>query len=829
MAVSAAPVQSGAKGEAGATAPAAPARWRDAWQIPTLAVAGLALAGGLAATLMSAPKPDVSGDLTRAVHQVEAREYVGALETLNTRVLGHVNKRALTPDQEREFFLTRARALAMGQKDAGLDRDENNEAIIAEYSEAQRRGAGLDDRDHYLLGHAYASLGRLDEACEQMERLSREARPMRVELLRRLVESSMRPPMNEPRALDLLAQMSADPDATDTDRLWALARQTNLLVRQEYAPEAIDRAVRTILKARNPEPEALAEAYVELGAAYFAIDDAVSAREKLEQSSRLLRDEGPLMARVNLILARIEHRMGRLEAAKDRFAAVVQSYSFSEDFPAALLGLAEVTAQRANLESQPQDEALEKYEQLIGLINGGVRHPDAGRDRVAESILGRFTEQFAKEDFATALRYAETGERLFGKDDPPADLVGGLAHVHRKLAEEVLAQAGNAAGSVADLDPAAQRVARAHFVRAGSYSRSYAHQMVEIDRKAEADALWAAADDFDRAGDLDDSIAAFRQFAADFPSDTRQPQARFRLAQAFQARGDLELAAKEYRGIIEDRDASPGGTGVLADACFVPLARTLLMDGEPGNDADAERYLASVLGGTVGSSETAAYRDALLETGDHSYRMGRHEAAIAAYEEYVQRLEQPGPGAGAEGLDEVRYKLADSYRLSSAEMARTLASALPDAEAKALEVARRERLTRAMGLFDRARAGLENRARRTALQDVYLRNAHFYMADCAFDLRDFDAAIRLYDAAKDRYSRSPASLVAMAQIVNALLAQGETEKARTANDRAKRFFNSLPESVWDDPALPMTRAGWERWLRSQESLGTVAGANAPSE
>lgn len=811
-----------APNEARPPAPGTPAqapRWKDVWQLPVLGLGSIALIAGLVVTIRSAPKPDIGAEVKRASRQVEAKEYGPALDTLNKRVLPYVNRRTLNADQEREFFLLRARALAMGQKDAGIDRADNNNAIVAEYAEAQRRNAELDDRDHYLLGLCYASLGKLDEASRELGLISPAGKSLRTELLRRLIDLTLAAGTQDSRALDLLAEMTADPDATDTDRLWALARQARLLVKQGYVAEAIDKSVRAILKARDPDRSALAEAYIELGAAYLANDAADEAKDKLELAARLLSHESPLMARIGLMLGKIEHHDGALDAARDQYLNVVDNYTFSDDAPEALLGLAEVLAQKANLDSQPQDEAVERYTQLVTMLLEGAKNPGATPDRVGDSLLGRFAEQVAKGDNATAERYAALGEKLFGIDKGPPELLRALALVHRKLAEEILARAGGDGVSLLALDPADQREARMHLVRAGGYSRSYARRVVESDPQAQAGAIWDAAEDFDRAGDLDDAATTFREFATQFPSDKRQPLARFRLAQSFQARGDLDQAAREYRAIIGDRDAQPNPTGALADQCFVPLAQTLLMDGNPSNDPDAEQLLHAVLNGAVGSSEAPAYREALLAMGDYSYKAGLYEQAITAYDEYLQRL-----GPAAAGTEETQYKLGDAYRMSATEMAKTLATSLPEEEAKTLDLARRERLSRAMNCFDRAIAALQSSQHRSAIQDLYLRNASFYLADCAFDLKDYETAIRLYDAAKDRYAGSPASLVAMTQIVSALLAQGQTEKARTANDRAIRFFNSLPESAWDDPALPMTRQGWERWLKSQEMLGTYAKA-----
>jgi tetratricopeptide (TPR) repeat protein len=115
---------------------------------------------------------------------------------------------------------------------------------------------------------------------------------------------------------------------------------------------------------------------------------------------------------------------------------------------------------------------------------------------------------------------------------------------------------------------------------------------------------------------------------------------------------------------------------------------------------------------------------------------------------------------------------------------------------------------------------------------VRLRNASFYLGDCAFDLADYETAIRQYDAAREKYPKDPASLVAMIQIVNAYVEQGDLKRARTANDRAKRFYESLPESAWTDPNLPIGQAEWQRWLDAMGRLMPAAAGvegGAPAE
>lgn len=371
-------------------------------------------------------------------------------------------------------------------------------------------------------------------------------------------------------------------------------------------------------------------------------------------------------------------------------------------------------------------------------------------------------------------------------------------------------------GSVAK-DPSRQ--AQKHLIYAGRYFRRHANKAILSDTAAYADSLWAAADAFDRSGNQEDSIAAFQDYVSAFAGDARQPEARFRLAQAYQARGDLEQAAKLYRELIEQRgEAARGaGAGMFADASYVPLAQTILLDNDPANDAQAESLLNEVAGGTLGGTDGANFRGALIELGRYYYQARNFERGIERLEELAERF------PGDPQIEATRYKLADSYRLSADQIEERLAQAMPDQERRTLETRRVERLTRAEKLFEQVRDSLEGRpaGRRSDLEQLELRNSYFYLGDCAFDLKAYDRAIRHYDAARDRYAKDPASLVAMVQIVSAYLEQGDIKRAIAANERAKRFFEGLPESAWDDPSLPMTRRDWERWLDATSRLAEI--------
>jgi tetratricopeptide (TPR) repeat protein len=137
-----------------------------------------------------------------------------------------------------------------------------------------------------------------------------------------------------------------------------------------------------------------------------------------------------------------------------------------------------------------------------------------------------------------------------------------------------------------------------------------------------------------------------------------------------------------------------------------------------------------------------------------------------------------------------------------------------------------------MNLFNQVVSEYEARpkAARDALDNVFLRNAYFYRADCAFDLERYEQAIALYDMAAKRYENHPASLVALIQQVNAHCELGQYQAARVANDRARFQLRRIPDEAFNDPSLPMTRSQWEDWLKWTSELNLFdAQANAATQ
>lgn len=805
---------------------------RHVWQLPAMIGASVVLVGGIAAVIMTAPKTDIHPYFEQAAKLVERQEFEPAIDLLNTKLLAYLEKGTLTPDQKREFHQLLARSLYYGQKAKGISIEANHRNIIAEFEQVEKNNGSLSPTDLYAVADTLIELNRTDEGLERASNLPESERPRKFELYRRVVDRSLKGTKpDQERALNLLGEMLADRDLPVSDQVWSISRQAKVLADKGYTEEAINKLLRALPRLIKAEPSQLGELYLMLGRAYMQTGDIAEAGKQFDRAGTLLDDNSDLWGEVQLCKARIEESQQKLEDAKARYGQLVARFAATPVFLPSLLGYADTVAAL----DQPE-ESLETYGRLVDAMAAGKSGTDINPERVKTSLMARFNERYNARQTSVAIQFADLAERLFNTDELPDDVSVALGRAHRRLAEEALgmeisdsdrdgprpdAGSGTARDleQRAKLDAATLQQAQKHFVYAGRYFRRHANKAILTDTREYAQSLWSAADAFDRSGNQEDAIAAFLDYLSAFPSDARASEAKYRLARAYQSRGDLEQAGKLYRELTEQRAEAAGApnSGLFADASFVPLAQTYLMDANPDNDAQAEQILSAVAGGQIGGTDSTNFRLALLELGRFYYQTRNFERGIERLEEVTQRY------PGDPELDQVRYRLADCYRLSSRQIEQHLREAMPDSERKELEEQRATRVGRARDLFEQVRDSIETKdaRRRTGLEETQLRNAYFYLGDCAFDLKDYEAAIRYYDAARERYPKDPASLVAMVQIVSAHLEQGDLRRAITANERAKRFFASLPASVWDDPNLPMTRRDWERWLDATSKLASI--------
>ncbi len=786
--------------------------WRGLWQTPALLVTGGLLMLGLAYTVSTKPDPVLAPALKLSDSLLKGEKYEEAIEVLNTKVYPWVMKPGgASVEHQIHYHLNKARAIDRGQRAAGFEDDRNFVSIIREYLEAERLGAVLEAADLAALARVYLARGELDKAKIRVSQIPMSRRDLRDGLNHQIVEDLLDRPVPETEpAMEVLSEMLADTELAMDERVWAMERQARIQLEAGFVDETITRILREMPRLERAQADGRSRLHLLLARGYLKIGANDLARKQIDHAYDQSGAGDPHYSEILLANAHLEDIEGNIYEARDLYAQISENYSRDRVYPWALVGLGETQAAIGESEL-----SMDAYQTLVENYNSLGIESEPSRRQVLDSLLARAGDSLAAGVPEDTLRYTAMGERLFGIDDLPAEILGMLMNGHRAMAEKLIGKSLEEAGSLLSLDPSTRAQVQRHLIAAATNARMHAERFVVSNLPKHARSLWTAADLYDRAGDQREAILAFQLYASSMPSDPRYAEALFRLGESLRAVGDFQKSAEIYEQLIEDREGILGADiGPFADSSFVPLAQAYLYDEDPENDKKAEELLMTALGGTKVSAETELYRTALLELAGHFDSTGRAERAIERYEEFVSRYEGDAETAV------VIYRLAEAHRRLGDKIELSLGEAMPAAERNERVAKMRSHRSKAIVQYESAiRAlGALRLTRMGMFESIALRNAYFYLGDCAFDLGDYDEAIRYYDIARDRYSDDPASLVAMVQIVNSYIAKDEIGRAATANERARRFYSSIPDSVWEDPNLPMDRGDWERWLDSSAML-----------
>lgn len=341
-----------------------------------------------------------------------------------------------------------------------------------------------------------------------------------------------------------------------------------------------------------------------------------------------------------------------------------------------------------------------------------------------------------------------------------------------------------------------------HFGKSAEFYLRHSRSVSGSDDLAHGNSLWKAAECYERSQHWPQAVDVYADFVKTRPGDLRQPAALARLGLAYKADKQYPAAIANFRRLIDEHPRS-----AESYAALVPLAQAHMSQGDFDS---AERVLKGVVtNNSAITPQSNAYKQALIELGKLYYEREQFERAIERLSVAVDRY-----GDSLEGAS-LRFRLADALRRSTPQISKTLEEPMAQSKRMALESERTRRLEQAQMLFSQVISELESPTRPPlgGPEKLFLRNAYFYRGDCAYDLGRYELAIGLYDVAAKRWEDQPASLVALVQIVNSYCRMGKVQQAKVVNARAKELLKRIPESAFDDPTLPMTRAQWEDWLR----------------
>ena len=704
----------------------------------------------------------------------------------------------------------------------------NLERLIRHYRLSVKETEELSGEAFRRLGEAWEWLNRPTEAVKSYKQAIAKGHNDSLRLRRRILDIEVGTGALSgdalARELDAFVASAGPNGLRSDDLLWAAERRVDLYLQQGRYGDA-----ETYLESLRPAVEKRANE-AERNRYEFLQAWVLYKEDRPEEAERVLRALRNRMtvrddtdAASGWLLGKIVQGYSAAEIALGLFDAVCETHFDGPYVAASKLGRGECLAQL-----ERHNEALAAYRDAAAMLPKLAANPVVDEATVLISATGWYESMRASGRLSEALGYLQVAMGLIGPDDyrrqaiyieRQADLVSALAEQDLRLAERP-SERGEPGGTALAAERAeARERARRRLEQAGEDYLRLADLRTEDEAQAAA-AVWKAADRFDQAGERMRSIDVLEAFVRGRPTSPRIPAALLRLGQAYQAVHRYPEAIQRYQRNVSEFLRTPAGL-----ASIVPLAECYMAMG-PSHAAEAEQTLLSILEEPpdrppLVTPAAAEFRDALFRIADLYVETGQFERAIVRLEEALSRYpEDPR-------ILRARYRLAEAYRKSAAQISAALAEAKDLAPRDQLAAELHRRLQRARQLYDEVIAASDGRAPASRpaggereLQDAYVRLSYLYRADCLFDELEhgggtpqgYAEAIRLYEQAAWRFRSDPAALSAYVQIVHCYLRLGDLAHARTTLERARWILRGIPDSpeVWRVPGE--SKKTWSDYL-----------------
>lgn len=819
--------------------------WSQAWQVPVLLLGLGMLLIGVYFALPRYSVPDFQGVLD----DIEVHLLAGELEQAES-TLNDMREDELYPEFADDaikahaqqlygdlFFRQIDKAVWQGiTTSVGLS---NLNKIRQHYRDAEKLGRDLPAPALRRYAQTLAALGEDEAALKVVDKMPTGLDPPRYKLVRDLIERRV---MTDPDpASKSLANLIAryekelgaekDPETRRLGQIWVMALKCERMLQANDPNGVIDLLIKGgLLQLANQgaSERELAPLKVRLGEAYASLGQLENARLYLRTAQNHLADGDPLNPRImvafgDIVLA--EGMTGAFEQAYNHYRQAYESDKLGPSSIEALIGLGHTEANRDNR----FPEAVKWFERAVQrILDEQVPKWDRRREQLSHYLRDIHVErEFSRGRYNEALQFLRTYEQLEAPELAAQTLLA-FASIYEKLGEESLMQAE---ALVPDEDEPGKdpnlKARRIHnqdaansFELAGDYYRKQASELTHTTDE-HGDALWKAAACYEKAQLWKQAAEVYVDFLETSDRKERREEASFRIAQAYLAEGQYESAVQRLRKIIEDAPQ-----GEFAKQSYVPLAQGLAAMERWG---EAEKLLRSVLEEhpSIGP-DSPYYHDALVALGKLFYKRGADDPRF-----YARAIEMLGDEGGAveryqhseneqyqREMPTLRYLLADSLRLSADGLVEQAEQARTETERLAMLATRTERLADALMYYHMVITELErwHADSLTQLEQQFFRNAHFYMADCAYERGEFERAIVFYLNAVSRFKDHPVALVGWVQIMNARAELEQYEEARIAHARANELFKQMPDGAFLRADSLMTRERWSDWLQWKTQL-----------
>lgn len=670
--------------------------------------------------------------------------------------------------------------------------------------EAHRRGFphGHDAEGLYLLGKSLYLAGRISASGPALQEAIK-ANPQRSTELHGYLASvylNQEPP-DFAKALTENEAYLADAHLSDSDHDQGLLRQAEILFRlgrtaecaavlNELPTDTNLRGEAMVLRGRMLRDEALA-----LKKAGQAANATVQEKYKTAiEAFRLAQGRDTVN---NLATPKAMYLTGlcHLELG-DRKAALAQFARTNRLFPETPEGLA-ADFQQAELARRlgRDTDAVAAYRRLLGAISDPLEFhtPWFTLKQLRTAVLTARQEYLTAKNFDWATQIS----RLLSKLLPKPRALELTAEAYQSWGQHLVSEAERQAQKQAET---LRRQARTHFRRAALLYAQLAQ--LELTTRQYPDRLWQSATAYLKGHDYRSASRVLQKYlGSNFRQ--RRPLALVELGEAQLALGQWDKAAESFRECIEHhpRDAAAYRARPLAAKAWI----------EKGDRKQAEALLRDNLSGATLAPASKEWRDSLFLLGELLHAQGRDAEATRRLEEAVTRYPDAPQAAQA------RYLAADALRRSG----QTLRAA---AEKESLPTARQAQGNEARRLLERSLAQYqaiqESLARReerelTPAEQSLLRNTRFALGEVYFDLDRYDAALRAYTAAVNRYADSPEALDGYVQLSGVYRRLERLGEARASLAQAKVALARLPAKTRFEETTNYSRKQWAELLEKE--------------
>jgi tetratricopeptide (TPR) repeat protein len=772
-------------------------RLSQLWQLPLLLLSlGLF---GYAAYLFIDPRlgPTVEQRLESARILLAQERPQAALDMLN----GLLDSAKLDTLQQGRIHLMLGQSVEIAQKQAHKKIPANFITVIEQTQLAVARGIQPDAAIYRRLAESYEALDQAASAIDNYRHALQLDPEHALHLQRRIIDLQLMQDDPTPADVSLTAYLKT-PGLSDGERAWALGERAQLQIDAGKFTDA--RALLDQAQALATDQLSQGEVNYRQGYCAYKLGDSANAERFLRLARDQLTVRNPLDGDACYLLGKLLEDRGDVPQAMSFFDTVLTSHIDSPIEPLARLGRG-VCRIYLSQDAPGLTDLHDLVTELLAKASRGKFKPEAlqGLQLAGKALVGR-------ENLDGALELLADEQSL--EPEPQAGFFNRLGDVYAERADQI--------ERTLLVDSPTEKIRHAQQVRemrmhAGDAYVAFSHKLTLTDDARYGEALWRGIDLYDHAGDVSRVISALELFVAERPDDKLAPDALLRLGQAYQAAGLFDRAIDAFQ-----RNQFRHPNSLAASKSAVPLAKAYIAKG-PENYSKAESVLQRVINDNpLVTPEAEEFRQALFELAQLYYRTNRFEEAVARLEEFTQRYPEDTR------IGQLLFLMADSYRKSALALDHQPGPASADAignppapDAVEVAAARRDRLTKARNFYDRVIDTFRAKPPEDEIDKLYFKLAHFYRADCLYDMGQYLDAIKLYDEAAFRYQDDPAALAAYVQIVNGYCALGKIDEAKTANERAKWILRRMPSDAFKDGAFPMPKEYWAAWLQWTSNAG----------